>query len=27
LIKYIKSFLWREEKRLSLYRGSTVPTG
>ena len=27
LIKYIKSVLWRVAKRLSLYRGRTVPKG
>jgi len=27
LIKYIKSVLWRVVKRLSLYRGRTVPKG
>jgi len=27
LIKYIKSVLWREAKRLSLYTGCTVPKG
>jgi len=27
LNKYIKSVLWRVEKRLSLYTGRTVPKG
>jgi len=27
LIKYIKSVFWRVAKRLSLYRGRTVPKG
>ena len=27
LIKYTKSFLWIEAKRLSLYTGRTVPNG